>query len=285
AQQSAQEHPKTNSHTSVELEPIQQTYVGNIQLALWVLQAAVFFMLLIACSNVANMLLARASASEREVAVRLALGAGRWRLVRQYFTQALVLSACGAALGILFAYWGVGVLTELFRSQLATLPLPTQPRAWLDWMVLVFAVGTAVFVALVFGIIPVLGGAIPLQEDLRASGRGATERQFAFRLRSIFIVGQVALSLLLLVGSCLLIRSFLKLQAQSLGFQPHQVLTFVLQFPPNRYSGLSKTASSLEQMLSRIREIPGVESAAFISTLPLSGMDARRPYFNPEDSA
>jgi putative ABC transport system permease protein len=285
AQQSAREHPNTNRHTSVELELIRQTYVGNIQLALWVLQAAVFFMLLIACGNAGNMLLARATASEREVAVRAALGAGRWRLLRQYFTQGLFLSACSAVLGILFAYWGVGILPELFRRQLAVLPLPNEPAAWLDWPVLGFAVAIAAFVALIFGTIPALRGSIPSQEDLRAGGRGTTERQFAIRLRSALIVGQVALSLLLLVGSGLLLRSFLKLQDQSLGFQPHHVLSFVLQFPANRYPGLTRTASSLGQMLSGIREIPGVDSAAFISTLPLSGMDARRPYFKPDDPA
>jgi putative ABC transport system permease protein len=285
AQQSAREHPDTNGHTSAELEPIRQTYVGNVQLALWVLQAAVFFMLLIACGNVANMLLARASASEREIAVRVALGAGKWRLLRQYLTQGFVLSACSAALGILFAYWSVAILSELFRAQLATLPLPQRPEAWLDWPVLCFAALTAAFVSLIFGAIPAFRGVIPSQEDLRAGGRGTTDRLFAIRLRSILIVGQVALSLLLLVGSGLLLRSFLKLQSQVLGFQPHHVLSFVLQFPPNRYSGLPRTASSLDQMLSRIRDIRGVESAAFISSLPLSGMDARRPYFKPEDPA
>lgn len=280
ARQSAEDHPNTNLHTSAELEQLRETYVGNIRLPMLVLQAAVFFMLLIACSNVANMLLARASANEREVAIRSSLGAGKWRLLRQYLVQGLVLSISAATLAVVVAYWGVAVLPQLFRTQLATLPLPAHPGDWLDWRVMAFTLGTALLVAVICSAIPALR-ARPSQEVLRSGGRGTTERLFALRLRSALIVGQVALSLMLLVGSGLLIRSFLKLQDQSLGFQPHGILSFVLQFPPNRYSGLPRTASFLEEMLTLIRAVPGVESAASISTPPLTGMDARRPYFDP----
>jgi predicted permease len=285
ARQSAQEHPKTNVHTSAELEPIRETYVGNIRPTLWMLQAAVFFMLLVACGNVANMMLARASANEREVAVRLALGAGRWRLFRQYMMQGLVLSAGGAGLGIALAFWGVGVLPQLFRDQLANLPLPDHAAAWMDWLVLSFTVAVAALAGFVFGAIPALRRATPSQEVLKAGGRGAMALLITARFRSVLIVGQVALSLLLLVGSGLLIRSFLRLQEQSLGFQTDHVVTFMLTFAPNRYWGLPKNASFLQQMLTRIRAVPGVESAASISTLPLTGMDARRPYIHPGEPA
>jgi len=285
ARQSAQEHPETNLHRSAELELIRDTYVANVRPTLWVLQAAVFFMLLIACGNVANMFLARASTTEREVAVRLALGAGRWRLLRQYVMQGLVLSICGAGLGIALAFWGVGVLPQLFRDQLANLPLPNRAGAWMDWPVLSVAPAIAVLAGLIFGAIPALRSWTLSQEVLRAGGRGAMERLIAVRLRSVLIVGQVALSFLLLVGSGLLIRSFLRLQGQSLGFQTDHVMTFVLTFAPNRYSGLPKAASFLEEMVTRIRSVPGVESAASISTLPLTGMDARRPYVNPGEPA
>lgn len=281
ARQSAHEHPKTNLHRTAELEPIRDTYVGKVRPALWVLQSAVFFMLLVACGNIAIILLAGASTSEREIAVRLALGAGKWRLLRQYLIQGLVLSGCGAGLGIALAFWGIGVLPRLFREQLANLPLPNHAAAWMDWKVLSFALAIAAMAGLIYAAVPVLRGSIPSQEVLRAGGRGAMQRPAAIRLRSVLIVGQVALSLLLLVGSGLLIRSFLRLQDQSLGFHTDHVVTFVLTFAPNRYRSLPKAASFLEQILTRIRAVPGVESAASISTLPLTGMDARRPFVNP----
>jgi putative ABC transport system permease protein len=285
ARQSTLEHPRTNLHTGVELEPIHDLYVGNIRPALWVLQIAVFIMLLIACGNVANMLLARASTSEREVAVRLALGARRSRLLRQYLAQGLVMAGSGAAMGIAVAFWGVRVLLRLFRDQLGSLPLPNDAAAWIDWPVLSFAAATAALVGLIFGVVPVLRNASPSLEALRASGRAVTDGPGSVRLRGVLIVGQVALSLVLLIGAGLLIQSFVRLENQSLGFQSHHVLSFVLSFPPNRYAGLAKTAPFLEQMVTRIRAVPGVESAATISTLPLTGMDARRAYSNPDAPA
>jgi putative ABC transport system permease protein len=280
ARQSAQEHPKTNLHRMAELEPIRETYVGNAGSALWVLQVSVFIMLLIACGNVANMLLARASTTEREVAVRLALGAGRGRLLRQYLVQGFVLSAIGGGLGVALAFWGVGVLPRLFRDQLGSLPLPADEAGWMDWRVLSFALAVAALAGLIFGAVPALLRASPSQEVLK-TGRGAMERRRAVQLRSMLIVGQVALSLVLLVGAGLLIQSLFRLEDQSLGFQTDHILSFVLNFPSNRYSGLAKTGPFLEQALFHIRALPGVESAAAISTLPLSGMDARRLYVNP----
>jgi putative ABC transport system permease protein len=285
AHQSAQEHPKTNLHTIAELEPIRETYVGNVRPALWILQAAVFMMLLIACGNVANMMLARASTSDRDVAVRLALGAGQGRLLRQYLVQGLFLAASGAGLGVALAFGAVGVLPRLFRDQLGNLPLPNDAVAWMDWPVLSFALAIGALTGLIFGAIPALRRASPSQEVLKAVGRGAMGRLRAVRLRSVLIVGQVALSLPLLVGAGLLIQSFFRLEDQSLGFQTDHVLSFVLTLPPNRYSDLAKTAPFLAQMLAHIRAVPGVESAASISTPPLTGMDARRPYTIPGEPA
>jgi predicted permease len=281
AAQSAREYPETNAHYGVQLELIRDSYVGNIRSALWILQTAVLFMLLVACANVANMLLARASAGEREVAIRLALGASKMRLFRQFLTQGILLSLGGSALGILIALWGVRVLPRLFETQLANVPLPTQIGEWLNWEVLIFTLAIAIATALIFGAIPAFRTPTPSQSTLRASGRGATQGSFAVRLRSALIVGQVALSLVLLIGSGLLIRSFLRLQDRSFGFQTDHVLSFVLVLPQNRYSGLSQTAPFLERLLGQIRGIPGVLSAGAINTLPLTGMDARRPFTVP----
>lgn len=284
ARQSAREHPKTNLHRTVELEPIRQTYVGNAGSALWVLQVSVLIMLLIACGNIANMLLARASTAEREVAVRLALGAGRGRLVRQYLVQGIILAAIGGGLGVALAFGGVAILPRLFRDQLGSLQLPVDVAGWMDWRVLGFALTISALAGLMFGAVPALrrGGAL---HDFLTMGRGPMERRGAVQLRNILIIGQVALSLVLLVGAGLLIQSFFRLEDQSLGFQTDRVLSFVLNFPFNRYSGLAKTTSFLEQALAKIRALPGVESAAAISTLPLSGMDARRLYVNPAEVA
>lgn len=285
ARQSAQEHPRTNLHRTTELEPIRGMYVGRISSALWLLQTSVFIMFLIACGNVANILLARASTAEREVAVRLALGAGRASLLRQYLIQGLMLSTLGAGFGVALAIWGVRVLPRLFQDQLGDLVLPNDARGWMDWPTLGLAFAVAGLAGLIFGTVPALRRASPSQEVLRTGSRGAPERLRAVRLRNILIVGQVALSLLLLVGAGLLIRSFLSLEDQSLGFQTDHVLSFVLNFPPNRYTGLAKTSAFLDETLTRIRALPGVVSAAAISTPPLTGMDARRPYFKPGEAS
>lgn len=283
ARQSAREYPETNRHYGVQIESIRDSYVENIKSSLWILQVAVFFLFLIACANVANMLLARASTAEREMAIRLALGAGKGRLFSQSLTQAMILSVGGAALGLLLAIYGVQILAKLFESQLSTLLLPNHTRDWISWPVLLFMIGTAIVAALVFGAIPAFRGTRPSQEMLRASGRGLTERSFVVRLRSLLIVSQVALSLVLLVGSALLVRSFLHLQERSFGFQTDHVLSFVIILPSNQYPRVSQTSSFLQQTLTHIDAIPGVVSAAAINTLPLSGMDARRPFTTPEE--
>ena len=273
ARQSAQEHPKTNLHRSAELEPIRDTYVGDVGSALWVLQVSVFIMLLIACGNLVTMLLARASTTEREVAVRLALGAGRGRLLRQYLVQGFILSAIGAGLGVALAFWGVGVLPRLFRDQLGRLPLPTDAAGWIDWRVLSFALVVAAFAGLIFGAVPAWRRASPSQEVLR-TGRGTMARLRAIQLRIVLIAGQVALSLVLLVGAGLLVQSFFRLQNQPLRFQTDHILSFVLNFPSHRYSSVTKTSLFLAQALVNIRALPGVESAAAISTLSAERHDA-----------
>jgi putative ABC transport system permease protein len=284
ARQTAQEHPRTNLHRTTELKPIREIYVGKISSALWLLQTSVFIMFLIVCGNVANILLARATTTEREVALRLALGAGRASLLRQYLTQGFMLSTLGAGLGVALAIWGVRVLPRLFQDQLVNLVLPNDTTGWMDWPTLGLAFAIAGLAGLIFGMVPALRRASPSHEVLRTGSRGALERLRAVRLRSILIVGQVALSLLLLVGAGLLIRSFISLEEQSLGFETDHVLSFVLNFPPNRYTSLAKTSAFLDQTLTGIRALPGVVSAAAISTPPLTGMDARRLYFKPGEA-
>ena len=274
----ARQHPDTNKNWGIRMAPIRDLYTGDLREALWVLQAAVLLMLIIACANVANMLLAQASSREREVAIRLALGARRRHLFSQFLTQGLILASLGAAGGLLLAFWGVQVLPQMFSTQLSRTPLPAHPSEWIDWPVLLFALATAVIAGVVFGLMPAFRAPRLPQEVLKAGARGSTGHALSARLRSVLIVSQVALSMMLLAGSGLLIRSFLRLQEQSLGFHTDRVAASFLLLAPNRYPGGDATTIFLEQLLARLKAVPGVESAAAISTLPLSGNDARRPF-------
>ena len=277
----AQQYPDTNKRWSVQLQPIRHLYTGNLRQALWVLQVSVLFMLVIACANVANMLLAQASTREREVAIRLALGAGRRHLFSQFLTQGLILASLGASGGLLLAFWGVQLLPQLFSTQLARIPLPAHASDWIVWPVLIFTLSMAVVAGAIFGLVPALRAPALPQETLQAPVRGFTRHVSCFRLRGSLIICQVALSLMLLVGSGLLIRSFLRLQEQALGFQTKRVLACFLLLAPNRYPSGIATTSFLEDVLARLSAAPGVESVGAISTLPLSGNDARRPFIVP----
>jgi putative ABC transport system permease protein len=281
AAERAKQYPDTNKQWGVKVEPIRDLYAGNLRQALWVLQVAVLLMLVIACANVANMLLAQASSREQEIAIRLALGARRAHLISQFLTQGLLLASLGAVGGLLFAFWGVQVLPQMFSAQLGSQPLPTRSSDWIEWPVLIFTLSIAVVSGIVFGLIPALRASVVPQEALSIGARGFSKHTLSFRLRSLLIVCQVALSLMLLIGSGLLIRSFLRLQEQAFGFQPERVLASFVLPARNRYAGSVATSSFLEQVLARIREVPGVQAAGAISTLPLSSNDARRPFKVP----
>src|SRR5437773_1363221 len=215
AQENARRYPQTNQHWGIQLKPIRDTYTGNVRPALWVLQVSVLFMLIMACANVGNMLLARAGTQEREVAIRLALGASRGRLFRQFLIQGLTLAVMGTGAGVLLAWWGVQVLPLMFKAQLANLPLPARASGWMNWPVLLLTVAITAMTSLIFGAIPAFHNPSRSSETLNISSRATIERKSALRIRRVLIVGQMALSLLLLVGSGLLIRTFLRLQARS----------------------------------------------------------------------
>ncbi|HEY2932069.1 MAG TPA: ABC transporter permease [Acidobacteriota bacterium] len=278
----AQEYPETNRRWGIQLEPIRNLYVGNLRDALWILQVAVLFMLAIACANVANMLLAQAGTREREVAIRLALGARKGHLFGQFLMQGLILALLGATGGLLIAFWGVQILPRMFSAQFASLPLPTRASNWIDWPVLIFTLLVAALVGIVFGAVPALRAPVLPQEVLKFAGGRTALQSLPLRLRALLIVCQVALSLILLVGSGLLIRSFLRLQEQNLGFRTDRVLTSFLVLAPDRYPDSAAISTFLEQALARLQILPGVKSAGAISTLPLTGNDARRPFTVPE---
>ena len=278
ASQLAREHPATNAEWRVDLRPIRDLYVGDVRTLLWLLQGTVFLLLVIACANVANLTLTRAAAREREIAVRLALGARPGHLLRQFLAEGLLLAAGGGAAGLVLAAWGVQVVPRWLGDQLRDLPLPETMSGWLGPSVLLATAGAIVVVGIVLGAVPLVHGLRLAHGSLQGQGRGITDTARTRRFRSAFVVTQIALSVCLLVGAGLLARSFARLQARPLGLSTEGVLTAQLVLPPNRYAGLPQTAAFLEQLLERVRAWPGVDAAGLVNAMPLTGYNARRPY-------
>jgi putative ABC transport system permease protein len=264
AKRLAEEHPNSNARQSMTLESLQRSFVGDLRPALLLLLGAVAFVLLIACANVANLLLARAAHREREIAVRMALGAARKRVLRQLLTESVLLSLAGALLGLLLAYGGV-------RALVASLPanVPRADEIGMDARVLAFTIGLAVLTGLAFGIAPAwkISG-LHVQDPLREGGRGAVGSGHR-RTRQILVVAEISLALVLLVGAGLLLRSFFKVIEADPGFRMEGVLTASLPLSPARYAEPPQKAAVTERIVERLRAIPGVEAAAV--TMPLLG--------------
>ncbi len=282
----AQQFPNTNQGFHIAVKPLHEEIVGRSQTMLLVLLGAVFFVLLIACVNVANLLLARATAREREIAVRSAVGAGRWRIVRQLLTESLLLALISSAVGMLLAQWAIDALSTLGPEQ-----LPRLQAVSIDGRILLFTLGLTLLTGLLFGLAPALqAGQVNLNELLKEGGRsGAGQRQR--RLRDALVVVEVALALVLLVGAGLLIRSFWKLQQADPGFNPERVLTASLSLPNARYGDAPKVTAFQQQLLERVAALPGVQSAGLTSDLPWTGYDENAGFtiegktFPPNDGA
>lgn len=275
-QQLQKEH--TGKGWRVYTVPLYQETVGRSQRMLFVLLGAVGLLLLIACVNAANLLLARASARVREIAVRSALGAARGRIVRQLLTESLVIALSGAALGILLAVGGVRVLV-------AFLP-PGFPRASeirLDSTVFAFTLGVAIVTGLLFGLVPALTASrTDLQNSLRESGRSATGTGRQLRLRNILVIGETGLASVLLIAAGLMLHSFVNLLRADPGFQPQQVLTASLSLPLQRYRGVPKRIQFFEQLLANLEALPGVQSVGAGGDLPWTGDDNNMDGFTVE---
>jgi putative ABC transport system permease protein len=264
--QLAQQYPATNAKIRSEVIGLQEDLVHDVRPALWAFTAAVLLVLLIACANVANLLLARAAAREREMAVRVAMGAGRGRLLRQLLTESMVLALLGGIAGIALASWGVAAV-----SASSVQFLPRQYEIGMNPTVVAFSLALALGTGLLFGLAPAMrlsGG--PLHASLREGARGSTGGSLA-RVRGALVLGEVALALVLLTGAGLLIRSFDKLTRVDLGFEPAGVLTFNLTFPSAKYRDASQLPSLYETVLANARALPGVRAAAVSADLPMSG--------------
>ncbi|MCA1627989.1 MAG: ABC transporter permease [Acidobacteria bacterium] len=261
-----EQHPVTNEGMGVNLIPLRDGLVGDYRKALLLLLGVVGLVLAVACANVANLLLARASVRQRELAVRAALGASRWRVFRQLLTESLLLGVTGGVLGLLLALWGLDLL-------LAAIPvdLPFWMKFNLDWRVLGFAAGMSLLTSLIFGVAPALQAArIDLNETLKEGGRGGAGAS-RHRLRRALVIAEVALSLILLISAGLMTRSFLRLQQVNPGLNAENVLTLRVSLPSAKYDMPEKRQDFFKQLLERTRALPGVQSAGAISYLPLSG--------------
>ncbi|WP_163866131.1 ABC transporter permease [Myxococcus eversor] len=252
---------------SIRVTSLEDKLVGNVRGTLWLLLGAVGCVLLVACGSVANLLLARAAAREREVSIRAALGASRGRLVAQFLTESLVLSLVGGALGLLLALWGTDALLAFMGDG-----LPRMSHVKLDVTSVLFTMGVSVFTGLVFGLVPALQSShVDLNATMREGSRG-TEGGRSGRLRSGLVVAQVAFALMLLVGAGLFMKSLLALRGVDAGFKPVGVLTGQLVLPDARYSEPARKLAFQRDLLERLEALPGVESVGLTNLLPLGGI-------------
>ena len=238
------------------LVPLKKDIVGDVQPFLWVLLGAVGFVLLIACVNVANLQLARATTRAREFAIRAALGASQSRVIRQLLTESVLLGLAGGALGLVLAAWGT-------QAALKVLPetLPRAQDVGVDGRVLIFTLVASIVAGVLFGLAPALKIARPnLQETLKESGRGASGTRH--RAQGIFVVVEMAMALVLLIGAGLMIRSLLDLWSVNPGFNPKGVLTFAVSLSPSLGANAATSRNAIREMDERLKSIPGVESVS-----------------------
>jgi putative ABC transport system permease protein len=267
AGQLEQQYPASNTGWSTLVVPLHERFVGDVRPVLIVLLGAVCFLLLIACANVANLLLARAAARQKEMAIRTALGARRWRIVRQLLTESVLLSVLGGALGLLLALWGVEALVALSPGN-----IPRLNEISLDGRVLAFTFGVSLVTGVLFGLFPAWQASNPnLNETLKEGGRGTTEGGRGGRARRALVVAEVALALVPLVGAGLMVKSFMRLQDVNPGFNPERILAVEIYLPGTTYKEGPQATAFYKELLTKVQNLPGVEAAGAIDTLPLSG--------------
>ncbi len=256
------QYPNTNAGNRVRMRPLMEIFVVDVRRTLWIIFAVVGAVLLIACANIANLLMARATARRKEMAIRTAVGASRWRIARQLLTESILVSMIGGAIGLFLAYWGVRLI--LYISPTA---IPRAREIGLDWNVLIFTIGVSFVTGILFGLIPAIqAGEVDVNETLKETGRGTSGRHW---LRSSLVVAEVATTLVVLIFAGLMIRSFYKLQQVNPGFSDEHLTSFSVSLPQKKYESIEQRESFFTRLLENIRALPGVESAAAASGLPL----------------
>lgn len=264
----AREYPRSNDGLSAMVMDLRESYVGELQRPLYILLGAVGLVLLVACANVAGLMLSRSIPRERELSIRTAVGASRSRLVRQLLTESVLLAVLGVSGGLLLASWGTEALVALRPSD-----IPRLDDAGLNGTVLAFSAGLGVLTALLFGLLPALqtSARIDLAGALREGGSAVLSHRRGNRLRATLVIGELALSLMLLVAAGLLMRSFLRLHQIDPGFDPTRVLTYRLSLPSTRYDDPARRVAFVDQLIESARGIPGVEAAGVVFGIPMSG--------------
>ena len=266
AAQLEQQFPQSNTGWNLRLEPLRERLIGSSRSSLFILFGAVGFVLLIACANVANLLLVRANARQKEIALRTALGASRMRIVRQLITESLLLAIVGGALGALLAAWGIDLLVTLSGNL-----IPTTANVTIDAAVLAFTFATSLLTGLLFGVFPAFRTVnVNLSDTLKEGGR-SSEGTLKNRTRSLLVVFESALAVVLLVGAGLLVRSLIALENTNPGFEADNVLTMRVDLSRGKYDTPEKSAAFFQDLEQRLNALPGVETVGMINGLPLSG--------------
>ncbi len=269
AARAGQQFPRSNTGWDTTLQSLQESVVGRVRPAILTLTAAVGFVLLIACVNLANLLLSRSASRQREIGIRSAMGAARGRLIRQFLTESVLLAAFGAAAGLVLAWAGTRLLVDLTPNI-----LPRATEIAVNGRILAFTAAIAVLTGILFGLAPAVHMAkTDLMAALREGSRGNAIGFRRNRLRSVLVMGEVALALVLLSGAGLLMRSFYRLQSIEPGFDPHGVLTFRTNLPAAKYKTDESRAAFYRRALDQIRSLPGVAAAGASQIFPLAGDD------------
>jgi putative ABC transport system permease protein len=267
-----QSYRETNANRGARVTLLREELLGNFRPALLILWGAVFFVLAAACANVANLLLVRAMGRQKEIAVRLSLGATRSRLIQQLLTESLLLALMGGLLGVLLALWSTDFLLSI-----SPVRFPAFVHINIDKQVLAFSLGVSVLTGVIFGLVPAIqSSSLNLHETLKDGGRSATESARAARLRASFVVSEVALAMVLLIGAGLMIRSFERLQAVDPGFESERLLTMEMSLPRSNYNRNQIIAFN-QRLLEDLQSLPSVEAVALVTDLPLSGSTSAGP--------
>ena len=271
------QYNESHAGTSARLVPLQEEVVGNVRPILLVLLAAVGFVLLIACANVASLLLTRSLSRQKEVAIRSALGASRWRVIRQLLTESILLSLAGGAAGLLIAYWGVPALVAVLpQSQLNAMPF--LKALHLDAGILTFSFALSLLTGLIFGLAPALQSSkLDLNEALKEGGRQSSAGA-SHRLRSAMVVTEIALAVVLLIGAGLMMKSLLRLLQTNIGFNTENLLTMTVILPPTKYTDPNQQINFNDQLRERVQSLPGVAGAGTVNILPVNAGNTTRFY-------
>lgn len=264
-----QQYPATNTGWSTKVISLHERFFGDIRPALLVLMGAVCFLLLIACANIANLLLARSASRRKEIAIRAALGASRGRVMRQLLTESVLLALAGGLLGLLLAVWGIEALVALGPAD-----IPRLDSIGLDGQVLAFTLSVSLITGVVFGLLPAFQASNPhLIDNLKEGGRDSSDTVRGNRLRTSLAAAEIALALVLLVGAGLMARSFSALQNVDAGFDPDKVLTMQMLLPATKYADGPKVAEFANRLIEQVSMLPGVEATGVIDSIPLSGSE------------